>query len=84
MIRQLFRSRLIVCGGYDGVTGRAAISQARADMIAFGRGFIANPDLVERLRLGVEWNPVDPSTFYDGGERGYVDYPRFRDLSGNK
>jgi len=43
--------------------------------VAFGRPFIANPDLVERLRHGAPLNPVDVSTFYGGGERGYTDHP---------
>ena len=46
-----------------------------ADAIAFGRLFIANPDLPERMRLGVALNVPDRSTFYGGGEHGYTDYP---------
>ena len=48
---------------------------AKADLIAFGRKFIANPDLPERLRLGGPFNIDDPATYYGGGEKGYTDYP---------
>jgi N-ethylmaleimide reductase len=44
-------------------------------MIAFGRAFIANPDLVERLQLGVALSELDPDTLYGGGAKGYIDYP---------
>jgi len=53
----------------------AAIARGEADMISFGQLFIANPDLVERLRRGAPLNTPDPSTFYTGGEKGYLDYP---------
>ena len=46
-----------------------------ADLVAFGRPFIANPDLVERLRSNVPLNEVDKATLYGGGEKGYTDYP---------
>ena len=44
-------------------------------MFAFGRFYVANPDLVERLRVGASLNALDPDTLYDGGARGYTDYP---------
>ncbi|WP_228989221.1 alkene reductase [Streptomyces sp. DH8] len=49
-----------------------------ADLIAFGRAFLANPDLVERLRTGLPLAPVDESTFYQGGDDGYITYPPYR------
>ncbi len=49
-----------------------------ADLISFGRAFIANPDLVERLRLGLPLADADPATFYGGGAVGYLDHPRYR------
>ncbi len=51
------------------------VDSARADLVAFGRLFIANPDLVERFRTGAELNEPDSSTFYGGAEQGYTDYP---------
>jgi len=51
------------------------IRNGRADAVAFGRQFIANPDLPARLKLGAAINAYDRSTFYGGGAAGYVDYP---------
>ena len=48
-------------------------------MVSFGRPFIANPDLVERMRRGGPYNTPDPFTFYGGGARGYLDYPALVD-----
>lgn len=62
----------------EGLTGEAAadlVRSGRADAVAFGRDFIATPDLPRRLREGLELNRQDPSTFYAGGPKGYVDYP---------
>jgi N-ethylmaleimide reductase len=47
----------------------------RIDLVAFGRPFIANPDLVERIRRGAPLNEPDRTTFYGGGTEGYTDYP---------
>ena len=47
----------------------------KADLIAFGKPFISNPDLVERLKLGAPLNDFDKATFYGGGAKGYTDYP---------
>jgi N-ethylmaleimide reductase len=75
LIREHYRGPLLVCGGYDGAKAAATLDQGRADLIAFGRNFLANPDLPERLRAGAPLNPPDPATFYGGGVRGYLDYP---------
>ena len=73
--RQLFDGPVIAAGGFSPATAEAAIAKGRADAIAFGRHFIANPDLPLRLRLGAALNPYDRSTFYGGDDRGYTDYP---------
>ena len=52
-----------------------AIESGHADMVAFGKAFISNPDLVERLKADAPLNAWDQSTFYGGGEKGYTDYP---------
>jgi N-ethylmaleimide reductase len=52
-----------------------ALGERTADMFAFGRFYVANPDLAERLRVGASLNALDPETLYDGGVRGYTDYP---------
>ncbi len=51
------------------------MEEGRADLIAIGRKFLANPDLPERLKSRAPLNESDPSTFYGGGEKGYTDYP---------
>ncbi len=75
LIRERYRGTLIVCGGYDSGKATAAFEEQRADLIAFGRSFLANPDLPERLRTGAPLNAPNPETFYGGGPKGYVDYP---------
>lgn len=61
--------------GYDLALAQQAIQTGQADLIAFGRSFISNPDLVERLRTDAPLTPPDTSTFYGGEEHGYIDYP---------
>lgn len=74
-IRQRFSGTLILCGGYDRDRAEAALRERRADLIGFGRPFIANPDLPIRLESDAPLNTPDPSLFYGGGIQGYVDYP---------
>lgn len=74
-LRQRFKGALILAGEFDRERAIHAIEQGRADFIAFGRLFIANPDLVERLRLQAPLNAPDESSFYVGGDAGYIDYP---------
>ncbi|MGQ3074291.1 MAG: alkene reductase [Ferrovibrionaceae bacterium] len=74
-----FRSRwpgvLIGAGGYDRDGAIEAVERGTADAVAFGRAFIANPDLPLRLERGAPLNPYDRPTFYGGTEKGYTDYP---------
>lgn len=65
----------IANGGYDKTSAEEVIASGKADAVAFGRPFLANPDLPKRLQLGAELNPVDQSTLYGGDEKGYTDYP---------
>ena len=74
-IRGAFKGVLIFCGGYGAADANALIAQGTADAVAFGRPYIANPNLVERFREGAELNQPDRSTFYGGGAHGYTDYP---------
>lgn len=64
----------MVNNGYDLPLAEQSLREG-ADLVAFGKPFIANPDLVERLRRGGPFNPPDKTTFYGGGEKGYTDYP---------
>jgi N-ethylmaleimide reductase len=70
MIRKKFKGTLIVAGGFQADTAEQWLRERSADLIAFGRKFIANPDLPERLRAGGPFNLDDPTTYYDGGEKG--------------
>ena len=75
-IREAFPRPLVLNSDYDGPKGQAALDAGEADAIAFGRPFIANPDLPDRLRDHLPLNPVDPATLYARGPEGYTDYPR--------
>lgn len=74
-LRLSFPGRLIYCGGYTAEKAEAVIAAGIADAIAFGRLFLANPDLPERFRRNAPLNTPDESTFYGGGAEGYTDYP---------
>ena len=74
-IRNTYKGTLILSGGYDSTRAEAALEAGKAELIAFGRLFIANPDLVERMETGADLNQPDFSTFYTPGEKGYTDYP---------
>lgn len=74
-LREAFPGMLVFCGRYTAERAEALIAGGVADAVAFGRPYIANPDLVERFRRGAPLNEPDRSTFYGGGERGYTDYP---------
>jgi N-ethylmaleimide reductase len=75
LLREHFRGHLVANGGYDAPSAHEAIARGEADLVSFGAIFLANPDLPERFRLGAALNAPDPSTFYAGGDRGYLDYP---------
>ncbi|HLR32540.1 MAG TPA: alkene reductase [Fodinibius sp.] len=74
VIREIFSGTVIQC---NGLTPKAALEALNglADLVAFGRSFLANPDLVKRIELGAELNEPDPDTFYTPGPEGYTDYP---------
>ena len=75
LLKRAFAGPLISAGGYVGETARTALANGQADAIAFGRLFIANPDLPRRLAIGAEMNRYHRPSFYGGDERGYLDYP---------
>ncbi|MGO9434405.1 MAG: alkene reductase [Terracidiphilus sp.] len=74
-LRTLWKGLYIVNGGYDRQRGEEAIRTGHADAIAYGRPFLANPDLPRRLQLRAALNEPDPTTFYGGGAAGYTSYP---------
>ena len=75
VIRQHFDGPLILAAKYDLTSANEALAGGRADLVAFGEAFLANPDLPERLVRGAPLNPADKATFYTAGEKGYTDYP---------
>lgn len=75
ILRQRFGGAYMVNNGYTRDLADTTLAAGKADAICFGRPFISNPDLVERLRRNAALNPLDPSTLYGGDERGYLDYP---------
>jgi N-ethylmaleimide reductase len=74
-LRKAFSGAYIANNGYDRDLAIKTIEDGEADLIAFGRPFISNPDLVERLRRNAPLNPLDQKTLYGGGAEGYTDYP---------
>jgi len=79
-IRKIFNGKIVAAGGFEPGTAKAVVESGDADLVAFGRHFVANPDLPERVRLGLPLNEYDRSTFYTFDARGYTDYPFYRDL----
>jgi len=80
-LRRRFRNTYIANNGYDLDLANTRLAQGKADLIAFGRPFIANPDLVERLRAGAPLAAFNAATLYGGGAEGYIDYPRLVEAS---
>lgn len=74
-LRTLWKGLYVVNGGYDGLRGANALRTGHADAVAYGRAFLANPDLPKRLQIGADLNTPDPTTFYGGGSAGYTSYP---------
>ncbi len=78
-MKRKFGGIYVANGGFSFETGNQAIAAGEADAVAFGKLFIANPDLPRRFALRVPLNTPDPSTFYGSGARGYTDYPALDD-----
>jgi len=75
IFKESFNGVFISAGGYNPKTAKEAVENGSADAVAFGRLYIANPDLPERIKAGTELNPYNRATFYGGVEKGYTDYP---------
>lgn len=73
--RKIYQGTLITSAGYDFESAEKVVLEGHADLVAFGKQFISNPDLVERYNRGAGLNAFDIATFYGGGEAGYTDYP---------
>jgi N-ethylmaleimide reductase len=79
-LRQIFNGAYMANGDYDRASAVAAVDSEQADFIAFGKLFIANPDLPERLRRDGPYNAPRPDSFYAGGAEGYDDYPALAEV----
>ncbi|MDB5367848.1 MAG: alkene reductase [Rhodospirillales bacterium] len=79
ILRRAFKNKYIANNGYDPKLAAEVIASGRADLVAFGRPYIANPDLVDRIRCGAPLVELDRSTLYGGDAHGYIDYPALRE-----
>ncbi len=77
-VRKTFSGKIIYAGKYTAERGNRVIKAGWGDLIAFGRPFIANPDLPARIANNWPLNPVDPSSMYGGTDKGYTDYPTYK------
>ena len=77
-LRRRCQAPWMVNNGYTGAMAEAAVAEGRADLVAFGKAFIANPDLALRLREGAPLNELQRDTLYGGGAGGYTNYPRWQ------
>jgi N-ethylmaleimide reductase len=75
LFKHLFNGKVIMAGGFTKESAEEAIQSNNADAVAFGRDYIANPDLAERFEKNAALNPYKRATFYGGTEKGYTDYP---------
>lgn len=80
-LRNRYSGAWMVNNGYNLALANAVLAQGKADLVAFGKPFISNPDLVERLRRDAPLNELDQNTLYGGGAKGYVDYPTLKDAA---
>jgi N-ethylmaleimide reductase len=83
-LSKIFHGPVIAAGGFERDTAEATVANGDASLIAFGRHFIANPDLSKRIALGLPLNPYDRSTFYGFEARGYTDYPTYEARESNQ
>lgn len=78
LMANTFGGPVVLNGGYDAERARRDIEKGDAAAVAFGRAFLANPDLPQRLAEGLPLNPPNFRTFYGGGAEGYTDYPEWQ------
>ncbi len=80
-LRKIFKRKIIAAGGFEPGTAEEVVEKGDADLVAFGRHFLANPDLPKRIQLGLPLNAYDRKTFYTFDAQGYTDYPFYEQLS---
>jgi 2,4-dienoyl-CoA reductase-like NADH-dependent reductase (Old Yellow Enzyme family) len=82
--RKIWQGTFIAAGGYNRANAMEAVATGHADLVAFGRSHLANPDFVKRIALDAPMNPYDRSTFYTQAPEGYTDYPCIEDTEWGK
>lgn len=80
LFRETFKGTIILCNGFDAATAEEALEEGIADLIAFGKPFLANPDLPERFKHAAPLNPVDVKSMYGNSKVGYTDYPLMNEM----
>ena len=80
-LRKIFKGKIIAAGGFEPGTAKEVVENGDADLVSFGRHFLANPDLPKRIRLGLPLNAYDRNTFYTFDAHGYTDYPFYEQRS---
>lgn len=78
-LRNIFKGTIIAAGGFKHESAEAILTDGHADLVAFGRDFISNPDLPARMMRGLPLNSYDRNSFYGGDRRGYIDYPFYKE-----
>lgn len=84
VIRSNFSETIILSNGLTPETGEKALHDGFADLVAFGRSFLSNPDFVEKIKAGAALNPVDYGSLYTPGSAGYIDYPAMKSFTAQK
>ena len=79
-LRKIFKGRIIAAGGFEPETAEEIVEKGDADLVAFGRHFISNPDLPKRIKFALPLNPYKRDSFYTFDARGYTDYPSYEGL----
>jgi N-ethylmaleimide reductase len=80
-LRKIFKGAILAAGGFEPHDAGSIVEKGDADLVAFGRHFIANPDLPKRIAQGLSLNAYDRATFYGGDARGYTDYPFYEETA---
>jgi N-ethylmaleimide reductase len=78
-LRKIFKGKIIAAGGFEPDSAEAIVEKGDAGLVAFGRHFVANPDLPKRIKLGLPLNAYDRATFYTFDAHGYTGYPFYED-----
>jgi N-ethylmaleimide reductase len=79
-LRKIFKNKIIAAGGFEPDSAQEIVAAGHADLVAFGRHFVSNPDLPKRIEQDLPLTPYNRDTFYTFDARGYTDYPVYVQL----